>query len=1490
MKTPNAKDLIKIIRFQAECQNRALFRFRRFLMLSLLLVGGGGFGELKAEIRHWTGAVNGYWSEPGNWIPAGPAGPGDLLQFMRVDDAHRSMTNDIVGLTVALQFGLDENDHDYQLDGNAIRLSNRGGIEIDPDGSSTITINCPLIIFQEDTSFYLRSYGGFIFDQTTRLYLNGPIIFEGGSLILTPNSADSPSGTDGSSHIYVSGSISGPGKVLTHTRDNSTVSFLGSLNNTFSGGLFVTSEDSSRTIFDKVAGYVVTNLLVVSNATARVEAVNPNQLGPDCVLLIKDGGKFELASGDLTIGNLVLSNRFAGQDAVVLDTTSHTIALLGSIKAWTPNNGDAPVIQGSLELISGFNGVHEIQLNAPNYEGLRIEAQILGAGGFTKTGMSALLLLASNSFVGPVTAADGTIDVRHNYALGGTAGSTTLGAGVVTLRNVTIVGEPLIASGFFTGGELPGSALISIGSNSWSGPVTLNTNLVIAGGDMAFTGAIFGNGGLGCYSGGTMRLGGTVANTFTGTLLVRCPLMELAKTSGIKAFSGPLIVGGGANGVNEVRWLNAYQSIGANVTLYDNALLNLNNFFEDVGPLTFNGGDITTGTGELGIYGLVTVNTNAITATVSGKVGLPSGYHEFRVADGSANPDLQINAVVLGAGNVQKTGNGQMALAGPNTYAGLTLLEAGSLIAQHSTALGGTASGTIVLDGATLAFQSVPGPVGEGISLRGAGVGGTSGALNVTGTTLFRSAFPSIFAALDLTTNATIRVESGGRLTTDGFVNGIGPLTKTGPGSLVFSNSNPNTYTGDTLIQEGTLELRKPANVIAVPGNLILGPASVGGPATARWFQTGGVNASSNITVNANSLLDLNGNAQNVNRLNLNDGGDVQTGAGKMTFLTGGPITVGTLNPANAPASSSFSGLIGLPANDTLIFNVGRYTSAFVGLVGPELEVSAAIPVPVENVNITRAGIYKSGGGELRLSGNNGFNGPVDVAAGSLTVGSATALGSSFEATYVTGGASLALINGITISGESLFLNSTNSAALDNLGGDNTWTGPITLARASTIGVNTDWSLLLSGVVSGPGTLTKVRAGTLTLSGGANNTHVGNTFVNDGTLALNKVYGFQAVPASLVIGQSGGGPTTLVRYLNQDQVFQNITVNPSGLLNLNNFDEYASDVTLNGGGDVQTGTGSLYVLGTNGLTVNPANENPATITGRLGFDAGNRTITVGAGTTIAEAHDLDVSAVIFQANPTVNLTKTGAGRARFGGTNTYTGTTTVSGGQLQIDGSQPQSPVLVSGARLQGIGVIGAVTFNGSAVNRVAPGRTAGILTTSNFNATAVGGGALEMELNGAVAGFSYDQLNVRGSVNLTGLSLQSTLNFTSTATQPFTIINNDASDAVTGTFTGLPQNKKFYLGGELFQITYTGGTGNDVVLTRLVTPPPPVLKIERATTSSVRLTWATNDPPFSLQSNTNLTGSNWIAATPLPTLSSTNHIVTNTITGNAKFYRLINP
>ena len=47
-----------------------------------------------------------------------------------------------------------------------------------------------------------------------------------------------------------------------------------------------------------------------------------------------------------------------------------------------------------------------------------------------------------------------------------------------------------------------------------------------------------------------------------------------------------------------------------------------------------------------------------------------------------------------------------------------------------------------------------------------------------------------------------------------------------------------------------------------------------------------------------------------------------------------------------------------------------------------------------------------------------------------------------------------------------------------------------------------------------------------------------------------------------------------------------------------------------------------------------------------------------------------------------------------------------------------------------------------------------------------------------------------------------------------FTIIANDDSDAVIGTFAGLAEGAAFSLGGNSYVITYAGGDGNDVVLT----------------------------------------------------------------------------
>jgi len=915
--------------------------------------------------------------------------------------------------------------------------------------------------------------------------------------------------------------------------------------------------------------------------------------------------------------------------------------------------------------------------------------------------------------------------------------------------------------------------------------------------------------------------------------------------------------------------------------------LNLNNQVENFGRVTFNGGTVQTGTGFFIAENSITANPATTSATMNGNLSLGVSPAYFIVSNGVAEPDLIINSAITGVGII-KQGQGTLSLAGINTHSGSTFAQEGILQADNNSAFGTLTGNTIVADGATIRLGGIDG-MAEAMQLSGTGFQGTNGALQVTvGGTMFGNVF--------LSSPATINVTQTGALSVDSIISGTGPLTKTGPGNLflggVTGGTGNNSYSGGSVVSAGTLYLSKNQNVVAAPGNLTVGPAAASAPATARWSRSGTMTAGAIATVHANSLLDLNGNNQTLAQLILNDGGDAQTGAGTLSFPAGGSVTVGTLNPlpAGLRASASISGKLALPTLDYLTFNVGPY-----GLTpltsDPELDITAAIS--------GGGNIIKNGAGAMRLSGANTFNDAPPYAAGDLYVYDGTVIAASSGAlggpagwTLVYNGARLALVGNITINNETLYLNSTNPIALDNPGGNNTWTGPITLARQTGINVNQDWSLVTSGVISGLGGLTKSGPGILSLSGSANNTYGGNAYVNEGVLLMNKPGFVLAVPHDLIIGSGQpGSPATIARHLNHDQVWGSTTVNRGGLLDVNGFDEYSADLTLNGGGDVQTGGGNFYLAAGYNILVNPGGvSDPATITGRLGLFPGSHTFLVTNGIAANGQFDLNIPAVVFQSSTAASIVKAGNGRMRLGGTNTYSGTTTVGSGVLAVDGSQPQSPITVQAARLEGSGIVGVVGFTGSAGTQIAPGSSPGILTCSNFNANALGGGAVEIELNGGLPGSGYDQLNIRGSVNLSNLVLTASLNSGSVVGQTFRIIDNDGTDAVTNTFTGLPQGKKVYLGGELFQISYTGGTGNDVVLTRLITPPPPTLTIERVLTNSVRLIWATNNPPFSLQANTNLTATNWVAALPLPTVVGTNNIVTNTTTSGETFYRLINP
>lgn len=179
------------------------------------------------------------------------------------------------------------------------------------------------------------------------------------------------------------------------------------------------------------------------------------------------------------------------------------------------------------------------------------------------------------------------------------------------------------------------------------------------------------------------------------------------------------------------------------------------------------------------------------------------------------------------------------------------------------------------------------------------------------------------------------------------------------------------------------------------------------------------------------------------------------------------------------------------------------------------------------------------------------------------------------------------------------------------------------------------------------------------------------------------------------------------------------------------------------------------------------------------------------------------------------LSKAGAGELDLTAANVYTGTTTVTGGVLVVNGQQPGSPVTVStGASLRGSGTVGAIT---AVAGTVSPGSAAPAILTGGGSLSLDAASNFAVSLNGTTAGVGYSQLAVAGQVSLGGAALQSTLGYSPAGHDQLVIINNTGAAAVNGTFAGLPQGATVVVSNEAFQISYTGGDGNDVVLTHLL-------------------------------------------------------------------------
>lgn len=186
---------------------------------------------------------------------------------------------------------------------------------------------------------------------------------------------------------------------------------------------------------------------------------------------------------------------------------------------------------------------------------------------------------------------------------------------------------------------------------------------------------------------------------------------------------------------------------------------------------------------------------------------------------------------------LQKSGAGKWAVSAAHTYTGATIINQGTLVLGGSSVLGGLAGGTLdegniwfssVQANAALHFQTVAnlGPADQIRFRNTGGTAGNGGALVYTGTTE-----ETLGKTIQCDSSIGIRLESdstGGRLLFNGaFIQtnrrlylggsgtgdntlatpfaGTGGITKRGNGKWILSGTN--TYTGATLLEQGTLVL-----------------------------------------------------------------------------------------------------------------------------------------------------------------------------------------------------------------------------------------------------------------------------------------------------------------------------------------------------------------------------------------------------------------------------------------------------------------------------------------------------------------------------------------------------------------------------------------------------------------------------------------------------------------------------------------------------------
>ncbi len=974
--------------------------------------------------------------------------------------------------------------------------------------------------------------------------------------------------------------------------------------------------------------------------------------------------------------DVIWPNFTTSSDTAVFGGTGGTVTLGAPVFAnglqfnvdgYTIDNGGVPAntltLSGAAQTISVTNAGTTAT----------ISAVLSSTGGITKTGNGALTLSGSNTFGGNIQLNAGTLNINNANALGNAAGTFTinggtidnttgglitvaannvqnwfgnfafggtqalnLGTGAVQLsgsRQIAVNGSTLTVGGVITGAGYSitktGAGTLNLtGANAFSGGLNINQGVVstnVGGGLGA---------GVVTFNGGTLLLNQTAQITLSaaqvlnigaagGTIDNAVAFKLLLSTAGGLTGSGTLTRAASANNTLANIWQISVANVGftgaVNLT---GGVTEINS--NGLGTGLAAGNTITLNTGaELSVNNGTILNALIVnggvfagdqaTSTYAGTVTV-NGAGSVRLGDffQNTNRNLNITGAITGAGSLTTINNGN------------TLTNATGQILTLNPTNGNNAGFTGALtigSGNNVVFTTT-----------NALTGGTVTA-NTTATQMGGVGYGYDFGATVPTfVNNRTGATTGGVF---GINTGLSPSTSLdmstlGGGGMFLGSQTTGAYTSTTLGTDGgvyrlgggtgTLVLPN-ATLTDAASSLVVGDSRANGNGTvvlsgANTF-TGGVTVAGG-TLAANSINSVSGGSAasalgaptNIANGTLNLGST--TSAGALRYTGAGETTDRVVNLAGttggATLDNSGSGLLKF-TSDLTATGAGTKTLTLTGAMGANGEFAGKIA----NATLT---IAKSSPNTWTLSGAGNSVQQLTLSGGTIDIGA-----NDLTLANLGGNVIQASIGTTTINGTGTLKLSSNGAA-DG--------GNIGAATGATIVINAPITTTTAGgaveLFSAAGS-----TGTVVLNG--TNTYTGNTFINSGALQVSSIANALGSGTTLNVG-NGTGAFSTFRYTGAGETTTKV-------INLNNSTGAA---TLE-----QSGTGLLKF--TSNFTATNASVKTLTLQGS----------TAGTG---------EIAGIIpnNSGTNTTSILKAGTGLWTLSGANSYTGSTTVTGGTLLLNG------------------------------------------------------------------------------------------------------------------------------------------------------------------------------------------------------------------------------